>query len=345
MDRSESESQSLEVQPPAQVTPVSADYYRELFEFAPISLWEEDYSQVKRYLDDLRAQGVEDLRAYLQDHPQTIRDCMARIQVLTVNRATLRLFAAGSQVELLANLDKIFRDEMGVHFEEELIDMWEGRLSYEREGVNYSLNGAPIDINLHWAVLPGFEQTLERVLVSISDITARKKAERYLTYLGTHDVLTGLFNRAYFEEERDRLENGRRYPVSILIADLDGLKDANDSFGHAAGDELLRRAAEVLKASFRSEDVVSRIGGDEFAIILAETDEASGTSALERIQRLIELNNSFYQGPRLAISLGLATARRGAKLIDVQRLADDRMYQAKRQHKPAAGRPPKNAQA
>ena len=313
-------------------------HFRDLFEFAPISLWEEDCSQVKCYLESLRSEGVTDLRAYLEEHPEAVTACMARIIVLDVNRKTLEMFGAPDQSFLLANLGQIFRDEMRVHFQEELLDIWAGRKSYEREGINYSLNGTAIEINLHWTVLPGYEDTLARVLVSITDISARKKAERYLTYLGTHDVLTGLYNRAFFEEERDRLDNGRRFPVSILIGDLDGLKEVNDTYGHAAGDELLRRAAEVLKASFRTEDVVARLGGDEFGIILAETDEATALTSIERIHQLIEMNNSFYQGPRLAISLGASTGQRGIRLVDIQRLADDRMYQAKRQRKPGGGR-------
>ena len=313
-------------------------HYRVLFEFAPISLWEEDYSQVKCYLNELRKAGVTDLHVYLDEHPEAVTECMARIVVLDVNRKTLELFGASDQAHLVANLNRIFRDDMRVHFQDELLDMWTGRISYEREGVNYSLNGTPIDINLHWTALPGYEELLERVLVSITDISARKKAERYLTYLGTHDVLTGLYNRAFFEEERERLENGRRFPVSILIGDLDGLKEVNDTFGHAAGDELLRRSAEVLKASFRTEDVVARLGGDEFGIILAETNELTALGSIERIQQLIEMNNNFYQGPRLAISFGSFTGEKGSRLVDIQRLADDRMYQSKRQRNPIGSR-------
>ncbi len=301
-------------------------------------MWEEDYSQVKCYLNELRESGVTDLHVYMEEHPEVVTECMSRIVVLDVNRKTLELFGATNQAHLVANLNKIFRDDMRLHFQDELLDMWVGRLSYEREGVNYALNGTPIDINLHWTALPGYEETLERVLVSITDISARKKAERYLTYLGTHDVLTGLYNRAFFEEERERLESGRRFPVSILIGDLDGLKEVNDSYGHAAGDELLRRAAEVLKASFRTEDVVARLGGDEFGIILAETSELTALASIERIQQLIEMNNNFYQGPRLAISIGSSTGEKGTRLVDVQRLADDRMYQAKRQRNPGGGR-------
>jgi diguanylate cyclase (GGDEF)-like protein/PAS domain S-box-containing protein len=313
-------------------------HYRDLFEFAPISLWEEDYSQVKCYLNKLRKAGVTDLHVYLDEHPEVVTECMACIVVLDVNRKTLELFGASDQAHLVANLNRIFRDDMRLHFQEELLDMWAGRLSYEREGVNYSLNGTAIDINLHWTALPGYEESLERVLVSITDITARKKAERYLTYLGTHDVLTGLYNRAFFEEERERLENGRRFPVSILICDLDGLKVVNDTYGHAAGDELLRRAAEVIKTSFRTEDVVARLGGDEFGIILAETNESTALSSIERIHQLIEMNNNFYQGPRLAISIGSSTGEKGTHLVDIQRMADDRMYQAKRQRNQVGSR-------
>ncbi len=318
--------------------PDQETHYRDLFEFAPISLWEEDYSQVKCYLDRLRSEGVTDLSAYMEEHPEVVLDCMALIAVLDVNRKTLELFGAPDQATLVANLAHIFRDDMSLHFKEELLDMWEGRLSYEREGVNYALNGTMIDINLHWTVLPGYEDSLGRVLVSISDITARKKAERYLTYLGTHDVLTGLYNRAFFEEERDRLDAGRRFPVSVIIGDLDRLKEVNDTYGHAAGDELLRRAAEVLKASFRAEDVVARLGGDEFGILLAETDEAAALRSIERIQRLTELNNSFYTGPQLQISLGAATTRQGMSLVEAQRVADDRMYQSKHQKRNSASR-------
>src|SRR5205085_12588441 len=126
--------------------------------------------------------------------------------------------------------------------------------------------------------------TYEHVLVSIEDITARKQAEDYLKYLGTHDVLTGLYNRAYFAEELARLGRGRRFPVSMIMADLNGLKEVNDSLGHAEGDKLIRRAAEVLQASVRAEDLVTRTGGDEFAIILPATTAEAAAEAVLRVQ-------------------------------------------------------------
>jgi hypothetical protein len=88
--------------------------------------------------------------------------------------------------------------------------MWEGKLAYEVEGINYTLKGDPLNIQLHWSVLPGSEANFERVLVSIEDITARKQSEDYLRYLGTHGVLTVLYNRASFEAELARLGRGRK---------------------------------------------------------------------------------------------------------------------------------------
>ena len=101
------------------------------------------------------------------------------------------------------------------------------------------------------------------------DITERKEIEVKLRYQSAHDVLTRLFNRFYFEEEMNRLENSRISPISIIVIDVDDLKSINDSQGHLTGDELLRSVARILKQSFRAEDMVARIGGDEFAVLAA----------------------------------------------------------------------------
>src|SRR6266542_4057143 len=123
-----------------------------LFEYAPISLWEEDYSELKRYLDQLRASGVTDLGAHLAQHPEIVTDSMARIRVMKVNRKTLQMFHAASQDELLANLDRVFRDEMRKHFYDELLAIWRGEPEFACDGVNYTLDGEVIEIRLHWAV-------------------------------------------------------------------------------------------------------------------------------------------------------------------------------------------------
>ncbi|MFM8426236.1 MAG: diguanylate cyclase domain-containing protein [Chloroflexota bacterium] len=305
---------------------------RSLFEASPISLWEEDYSAIKSYFDSLRAQGVTDLQDYLEDHPEATLHCASLIKVLDVNQKTLNLFGAHSKDHLVSNLNQVFRDEMETHFAKELIDLWNGTLAYEREGVNYSLSGDPINILLNFKIMPGHEQDLSWVLVSIQDINARKKAEEYLHYLGTHDVMTGLFNRAYFEETIQKLEHSRKDPVSIIVLDLNYLKKTNDTLGHQAGDKLIRRLAEVLTAAFNNGQIAARIGGDEFAIILPRTEEAETAEFIKQIHALMEINNKYYREPILSISIGAATSQPGMNMERVIQLADDAMYKNKAEY-------------
>ncbi len=306
--------------------------FHNLFEHAPISLWEEDYSAIKREFDSLRANGVTDLKSHLNSDPEAVRRFMGMIRVLGVNRKTLSLFEAADKESLLANLDKVFRDEMGEHFKNELVDMWEGKTYYEREGVNYSLTGEPVNVHLHWTLMPGHENDFNWVLVALQDVTARKKAEEYLRYLGTHDVMTGLYNRAFFEETLQTLEADRKDPVSFVIVDLNGLKATNDLLGHNAGDKLIRRTAEVLKASIENGYFAARIGGDEFIIIMPDANEQKTKEMVERVESLVVMNNKYYREPELSVSIGDSTSAPGFSLLKFISLADDAMYQNKGLH-------------
>jgi diguanylate cyclase (GGDEF)-like protein len=306
---------------------VSEVRFRNLFDHAPISLWEEDYAGLKGYLDELRGQGVTDLQVHLAQHPEVVDRCMDLIRVLDVNQKTLTLFQAENRDALLANLKLVFRDEMRAHFAGELIDMWDGKNAYEREGINYSLAGEPLHVHIDWRLMPGHEQDFGWVLVAIQDITARKQAEEYLRYLGTHDVLTGLFNRAYLEEQMKKLEaGGFNESISLLLLDLDGLKAVNDQFGHLAGDNIIRRAAEVLRAAFGETDIAARIGGDEFAVLLPNTSIEDAQQAIERVRTLIPLNNTYYQGSELSLSIGASTHEAGETLEKTLSRADKAMY-------------------
>ncbi|MBL8050373.1 MAG: GGDEF domain-containing protein [Anaerolineales bacterium] len=303
-----------------------------LFESSPISLWEEDYSEIKKYFDSLRAQGVVDLQEYLKENPEAALHCASLIRVLNVNQKTLELFGASSKQQLIQNLGQMFRDEMGTHFAKELVDLWNGKLAYEREGINYSLTGDPINIQLNFRVMPGYENDFSWVMVAIQDITARKKAEEYLRYLGTHDVMTGLYNRTYFEETLVKLEANRQDPISIIIVDLNYLKHVNDTLGHQAGDKLIRRIAEVLQASSDAEQFTARIGGDEFIIILPGQNEEAASEYMKHIQVLVEMNNKYYREPELSISIGAATSTPEMSLEKTINLADDAMYRNKGEH-------------
>lgn len=169
------------------------------------------------------------------------------------------------------------------------------------------------------------------------DISAFKLVEERLRFLSTHDNLTGLYNRAYFDEELVRLARGRTFPVGVVMADVDGLKEVNDSFGHTAGDRLLQQAAHVLLDTFRAEDVVARIGGDEFVVLVPGANE---TELQEMLARIKITNQSFRcenHECTLSLSLGYATALTGNGLLKAFKLADDRMYLEKSGRKHRGG--------
>lgn len=303
---------------------------RLLFEHSPVSLWVEDFSAVKRLLDQIRERGIVDLKTFLKVHPEFIEQCMREIRVIDVNRATLALFGAESRQALMAGLHRVFRAEMLDSFAEQLIDLWEGRLQQQREVVNHTLAGSPLSIHMQFAVQEDHVHDWGLVLLSLVDITARKKAEAYLEYLGKHDVLTGLRNRAYYIEELNRLTRKGPWPVAVIAVDLNGLKAVNDEQGHAAGDAVLRRAGEVLsKAVDTLPGCAARIGGDEFCVLLPDADERVAQGLMERMVSLQELSNQYYPGQPLSFAMGSAVAREGEALEAVIHRADRAMYAAK----------------
>jgi diguanylate cyclase (GGDEF)-like protein len=308
----------------------SETYAWGLFEHSPVSLWVEDFSSVKQLLDDVRRQGITDFRVFTDVHPEFVSRCMSEIRVIDVNRHTLELFSAPDKQTLLLRLGDVFRDEMREHFKEQLIDLWNGKTFQQREVVNYSLSGDELHLHLQFSVLPGYEKDWSLVQVALTDITARKRAEAYLEYLGKHDVLTKLYNRSFYVDELNRLERKGPFPVSIVIIDLNGLKAANDQLGHAAGDALLRRAGEVLNKAVDKPSYAARIGGDEFALLMPGTDERDAKVVMESIENLLEVNNQFYTGLPLRFAMGVATSQPGERLEAVVKRADLLMYEAKR---------------
>ena len=310
----------------------SENYARGLFAHSPVSLWVEDFSGVKRLIDEIRGRGITDLRVFTDVHEEFVQRCISEIRIIDINQHTLDLFGAPDKATLLRSLPSVMRDEMEPCFREQLIDLWDGKLFQQREVVNYTLDGTKLNLLLQFSVFPDRENDWSLVQVALTDITARKKAEAYLEYLGSHDPLTKLCNRSFFVDEMNRIERKGPWPVTIIMADLNGLKAANDELGHAAGDALLRRAGEVLNSIVEKPSRVARIGGDEFAVIMPGVDRPEGEAMMKVILDLVAINNEFYTDTPLSLSMGIATSQAGERLEAVVKRADLAMLEAKREH-------------
>jgi len=176
------------------------------------------------------------------------------------------------------------------------------------------------------------KNNVSSVICISKEITERKRMEDELRYISTHDSLTGLYNRHFFQTEMERIEGGRLFPVSIVMADLDNLKVINDRHGHKTGDASIIKAADLMKKSFRTEDIIARIGGDEFGVLLTETGVTEISDIISRFNdEIIKQQDSLFN-----LSLGWATAQESSSLVDLMHQADVRMYQEKAARKKQA---------
>ena len=152
----------------------SENRYRNLFENFPISLWEEDFSEVKIYLDKLKDKKGQNLKNYIKQHPEVVSDCTKLVKIIDINKNTMELYKVDNKEQLLNNLDKVFDKESYDIFKEELIAVAEGKTTFESKATTKTLNGDKLSVRLRLAIPPGYENTLERVLVSIIDISKDK---------------------------------------------------------------------------------------------------------------------------------------------------------------------------
>ncbi len=171
------------------------------------------------------------------------------------------------------------------------------------------------------------------VVTQVQDVSERKELARRLEYFVDHDFLTGLFNRRHFEQELAKeTERVARYgsPGAVLVIDLDNFKDVNDSFGHKAGDDLLKGVAGLLRQRLRNTDTVARIGGDEFAVLLPQTDSQHAQELADEVVKALGRQMAVLadQSIRITASIGV-TMFDGLTDTEVLAYADLAMYEAK----------------
>ncbi len=216
---------------------------------------------------------------------------------------------------------------------QEILERWNSwqpgeRYSFEAE--HQHKNGTVVPVLVSTGLT--YQEGEKMLLATVQDITDRKQYEAELTRLSLHDQLTGLYNRHYFYSELERLEDSREYPIAIISADVDSLKLVNDTLGHLEGDWYLVTAAKLIKEVVRKSDLLARVGGDEFSVILPRTNQHTGEKLIARMRNNIKKHNLAVtkDGLPLSISLGLAVSLTSAQsLEETYRLADSFMYKEK----------------
>lgn len=179
----------------------------------------------------------------------------------------------------------------------------------------------------------------------IRDLTEWNQLQERLSYLSFHDSMTGLYNRNFFEEELRRLDKGRNIPLGIIICDINNLKHINDTMGHRQGDELIKKAARLIKKSFRPDDIIARIGGDEFAVLIPQGTKKMIESCIQRIKEGMNEGSYDYvadssEAPKLSMAIGYAlSSDNSADIKELFKNADDNMYREKaKQHNHPTGK-------
>ncbi len=166
---------------------------------------------------------------------------------------------------------------------------------------------------------------IEGVILVFRDVTDKREQRKKIEYLSFHDSLTGLYNRRYFEEELSRLDTQRNLPICVIMGDVNGLKLTNDIFGHTLGDMLLKTVARVLVKVFRTDDIIARWGGDEFVVLLYQTDLEEANSIMARIKAEFEKEQSMVV--KASIAMGVAVkAHMDENIWDVLSKAEEQMY-------------------
>ncbi|MBF0483686.1 MAG: GGDEF domain-containing protein [Candidatus Omnitrophica bacterium] len=313
------------------------DRLKLIFDYSPIAIWEEDFSALANLKSYLEKYKVEDYRKYLFDHPKLVKDTFRKLKIVDVNLAAVKLYGAKTKAQLIDNLGKVVHKSALNTLVEEFSALLNGNDTFETEFKSRTLTGRLYDVRLKVSVPEVYKNSWKRVIVTLQDISVQKRYERHLKQLAQTDGLTNVLNhsaiRYRLEEEVARAKR-YRLDLSCMMIDMDNFKQVNDKYGHQKGDAVLKKTAALIKSHLREVDIVGRYGGDEFMVILPETNKVNAITAAERIQKLFfELvHDESIRMPFCTLSIGVGgrpdTDVETAK--DLITKIDKGMYEAKK---------------
>ena len=267
-------------------------------------------------------------RALFENNPIGLFRYDTKGYITDLNQYMLQVLGASSK-EQLTHLDQLAASDKEMSLiKYELLET--GEEGKSGSGEIHFVSSWGREVWLQYKANPVYDQTgkVIEVIVACEEISERKQAEERIRYLSFNDPLTGLYNRAFFQEEMKRLDTSRQLPMSIIMGDLNSLKLINDAFGHQKGDAVLKAAAEVLRSCCRKEDIIARLGGDEFVVLLPMTNAEAADEICERIKNSCRKTEEAID--QVSLSLGMATRTDITQdLEDVMREAEDRMYRNK----------------
>jgi diguanylate cyclase (GGDEF)-like protein/PAS domain S-box-containing protein len=313
----------------------SEQRYRSLFEAAPISLWEEDWSGVKEIIDALRGDGVTDLSAAFRGDSDLQRRASASIKVLDVNEATLKIYRAETKKQLIDEHHRRLRNLPWPSLLEELRYLTSGQRRVITETEDVRLDGTRFHIRTTIELPKAHEHDWRRIFAAVEDITEARALSQQLRFQAAHDALTGLVNRREFENRLEgaaKTAESRRSEHAVCYLDLDQFKIINDTCGHVAGDELLKRLGRVLAQQMRTQDTLARLGGDEFGVLLEDCSMHVAERVANTLRRTIEDFRFVWEKQvfGIGVSIGVVPIQGlGQTVSSILSAADAACYAAK----------------